>query len=137
MTRGAMPVDSANESLESRIRRTGASVRTSIQLVLIVSVVLSAAGCRILRAHAGPIAYVGDSAINAHIEIAFVQDPRIQAREIDVRTYQGKVTLDGTVDNVTMRRAAESIARSTPGVHSVVNHLKVGAVPGPEAQTRR
>jgi hyperosmotically inducible periplasmic protein len=112
-------------------------VRTSIRIVLIVSVVLGASGCRLLRAHAGPIAYVGDSSINAHIEIAFVQDPRIRASEIDVRTYQGTVTLDGVVETVAARRAAQSIAQSTPGVRSVVNHLKLADAAQVTAQSHR
>jgi hyperosmotically inducible periplasmic protein len=105
--------------------------------VVALSLILSAAGCRMLRAHEGPIAYVGDSGINAHIEIAFVHDPRIEAREIDVHTYQGTVTLDGTVDSTAMREAAERIAKATPGVRAVLDRLQIAHTAKSAEQARR
>lgn len=103
--------------------------------LLVAYLVLGASGCQTIRQHEGPIAYVGDSAINAHVEIALVRDPQIAAPEIDVQTYQGTVTLVGTVDSAAMKRAAERIARSTPGVRAVINRLKVAdtAAPVPPA----
>lgn len=93
--------------------------------LFLACLLLGASGCQTIRRHEGPIAYVADSAINAHVEIALVHDPRVAAPEIDVHTYRATVTLDGTVDSAEMKRAAERIARSTPGVRTVVNRLKV------------
>jgi osmotically-inducible protein OsmY len=103
-----------------------------MRALLLLAVVLGmagTAGCRMLRQHAGPAAYVDDSSINARVEIALVHDPDIEAREIDVHTYNGKVTLDGVVDSDAMKRGAESIARATPGVRSVESKLRVALPP--------
>lgn len=51
-------------------------------------------------------------------------DPRLDAREIDVRVQDGDVTLDGRVADRGARRLAEDIAAAVPGVRDVFNHLK-------------
>jgi osmotically-inducible protein OsmY len=107
-------------------------MRASLQLALAAILLLGASGCRVLREHEGPTAYVGDASINAHVEIALAQSPAVAAQEIDVHTYQGTVTLDGVVDSASMARRAEEITRGTPGVRSVVSRLQVaGATPRP------
>ena len=99
--------------------------RWAVQLAVAACLLASVAGCRILREYAGPAAYVGDSAIDARIEIALVHSPSVDAHQIDVQTYHGQVTLEGTVDTAAMKREAERIARAAPGVRSVENRLRV------------
>ena len=105
-------------------------MRALLQIALAAAVLLGTSGCRVLRAHEGPTAYVGDSTINARVEIALVQSPTIEAREIAVHTFQGTVTLDGVVDDASMAQRAEEITRATPGVKSVNSRLQVaGKIP--------
>lgn len=106
-------------------------MRAPLQIALAATILLGASGCRILREHEGPTAYVGDAAINASVEIALVHSPEIEAQEIDVHTFQGTVTLDGVVDSAAMARRAEQITRDTPGVRAVDSRLQVaGSAPG-------
>ncbi len=100
-------------------------MRALSQIALAAAVLLGTSGCRILRAHEGPTAYVGDSTINARVEIALVQSPTVEAREIEVHTFQGTVTLDGVVDSASMAQRAEQITSDTPGVKSVDSRLQV------------
>jgi osmotically-inducible protein OsmY len=53
-------------------------------------------------------------------------DPRLDAREIDVRVHDGDVTLEGRVEDRAARRLAEDIAAAVPGVRDVFNRLKTG-----------
>jgi hypothetical protein len=53
-------------------------------------------------------------------------DPRLDAREIEVRVHDGEVTLEGRVEHRGVRRLAEDIAAAVPGVRDVFNRLKTG-----------
>ena len=50
-------------------------------------------------------------------------DPRLDAREIDVRVEDGDVMLEGRVEHRAARRLAEEIAAAVPGVRDVFNRL--------------
>jgi osmotically-inducible protein OsmY len=53
-------------------------------------------------------------------------DPRIaDSAEIAVAGDGGIITLRGTVERFSQRRAAEHDARSVEGVYEVINHLKI------------
>ena len=52
------------------------------------------------------------------------EDPRLDARAIDVRVRDGEVTLEGQVEHRGARRLAEGIAAAVPGVRDVFNRLK-------------
>ena len=60
------------------------------------------------------------------ISDALYKDSRTHKEVIEVGYNQGVVTLTGNVKNAAVIQAAEEIARSQPGVISVVNELKVG-----------
>jgi osmotically-inducible protein OsmY len=53
-------------------------------------------------------------------------DPRLDAREIDVAVVDGEVTLEGVVSSRAARRLADAIADSVVGVRDVHNALHVG-----------
>lgn len=57
---------------------------------------------------------------------AFYYDPLVDSALTQVSVVNGVATLTGTVPTVGSRRIAEAVARSTPGVTSVVNELVVG-----------
>jgi hyperosmotically inducible periplasmic protein len=93
-------------------------------------------GCSLFRAHeAATTAYVGDTAITTRVKTALIKDPRIRASEIDVQTYQGRVTLNGVVDTADMAQRALDIARATAGVRTIDDKLTV-APPSTAANDR-
>ena len=66
-----------------------------------------------------------DSAITTKIKSKFVADSVVSVFNIGVRTYNGTVTLTGTVGSIAARNQAESIARGTKGVTAVNNLVTI------------
>ncbi len=129
--RRTIPVHSVRVLLVPGIAQRKPSMRTPLQIALAAGILLGASGCRLLQEHPGRTAYVGDSAINARVEMALVGNPQIEAQEIDVHTFQGTVTLDGVVDSASMAQRAEQITRTTPGVRAVDSRLQVASSSAP------
>jgi len=71
-----------------------------------------------------------NSPLESDVIARLEDDPRIaDSAEIAVVGDGGIVTLRGTVERLSQRRAAERDARSVEGVYEVINHLKVN-LPG-------
>lgn len=70
-------------------------------------------------------AVASDSAITTRIKKSYVADPVVSVFNIGVRTWEGTVTLSGTVGSYIARDQAESIAKSTSGVKAVNNHIVI------------
>ncbi|MGH8228476.1 MAG: BON domain-containing protein [Steroidobacteraceae bacterium] len=100
-------------------------MRPRVPLTLAAAALLGLSGCRLLAKHPAPTAFVGDAGLNAHVLIALVADPQVDAREIIVHTSQGTVVLEGVVDSAAMARSAVAAARAVPGVASVDDRLEV------------
>lgn len=67
-----------------------------------------------------------NSPLESDVIAQLEDDPRIaDSAEIAVAGDGGIVTLRGTVERFSQRRAAERDARSVDGVYEVINHLKV------------
>lgn len=66
-----------------------------------------------------------DIAIETRVVQALLSDPRTHVSVIEVINESGIVTLQGKVDHIEIRDAAQEIASSQPGVLSVVNALEV------------
>ena len=66
-----------------------------------------------------------DSAITTKIKGKYVADSVVSVFSIGVRTYNGTVTLTGTVGSVTARNQAETIAGGTKGVKAVNNLITI------------
>lgn len=66
-----------------------------------------------------------DSAITTKIKAKYVADSVVSVFNIGVRTWEGTVTLSGTVGSLGAREQAESIARGTNGVRAVNNVIVV------------
>ncbi len=64
-----------------------------------------------------------DSAISTRIRGKYVADDVVSVFNIGVRTYEGTVTLSGTVGSILARNRAESLARGTNGVQVVNNQI--------------
>jgi len=66
-----------------------------------------------------------DAAITASINSRYVKDTLVDALAIRVTTYQGVVTLQGSVRSQAAAARAVDLARSTPHVRRVVSRLTV------------
>ena len=66
-----------------------------------------------------------DATLTAKVKTAFSLSKRIPSGQISVDSDDGIVTLRGEVPSGEIRRLAESVARDTPGVVDVQNHLYV------------
>ena len=67
----------------------------------------------------------GDAALTAAVKTKLLADRSVSGLKIDVDTTNGVVTLTGSVNNATEKSEAVRIARSTDGVKSVRDNLKV------------
>ena len=67
-----------------------------------------------------------DALITSKIESKLAANPETNNFEIDVDTTDGRVRLSGLVETEEERREAEQLARTTDGVRSVDNELKLG-----------
>ncbi len=66
-----------------------------------------------------------DSAITTKIKGKYVADSTVSAFNVGVRTWEGTVTLTGTVGSYAARSQAEKLARETGGVVAVNNQIVV------------
>lgn len=66
-----------------------------------------------------------DSAVTTKIKGKYVADSVVSVFNIGVRTYEGTVTLTGTVGSMIARNQAEAIAKGTKGVKAVNNLIEV------------
>jgi hyperosmotically inducible protein len=69
---------------------------------------------------------VDDSTITTRVNHAMMKDKIVKARQIDVDTIGGHVTLTGAVATRNEAKRASQIAQSVPGVKSVSNNIQIG-----------
>ncbi len=70
-------------------------------------------------------AVAADTAITSSIKARFAADPAVSVFDIGVRTWNGTVTLTGSVGSIKARSTAEDIARATNGVSAVNNLIDI------------
>ena len=83
------------------------------------------AGYQLGKDERPPSVVASDSAITTKIKGKYVADSVVSVFNIGVRTWEGTVTLSGTVGSYVAREQAESIAKDTGGVKAVNNHIVV------------
>jgi len=76
-------------------------------------------------AQSSPPPTIHDAWITVRIQSKFFLNDQIRARNLDVDTAAGVVTLSGSVQDEQARAAALELARSTPGVLEVVDRLVI------------
>lgn len=69
---------------------------------------------------------VDDSTITTRVNHEMLKDPTVKARQIDVDTIGGNVTLTGVVATQNEATRATQIAQRVPGVKSVSNNIQIG-----------
>ncbi|HSL84371.1 MAG TPA: BON domain-containing protein [Thermoanaerobaculia bacterium] len=72
--------------------------------------------------------WIDDVMISSKVKSQLIANTLIRARDIDVSSSQGVVTLIGRVSSQAVKTDAERIARATKGVTDVNNELSVGKV---------
>lgn len=68
-----------------------------------------------------------DASITAAVKMKMADDELVKARNIDVDTDEGVVTLNGTVNSKAEEQKAIDLARSVDGVKNVISNLQVSA----------
>jgi len=74
-----------------------------------------------------------DSQLTSQVQSKLNEDSGLQGKPITVQTSGGVVTISGTVENETQRKAAARYASAIPGIREVVNNLETAsaaATPG-------
>jgi osmotically-inducible protein OsmY len=70
-------------------------------------------------------ANIDDAAITTRVKTALLNDPDVQAAQIDVDTFSGVVKLSGTVKSAGERDKAVALARRINGVKDVQSQLEI------------
>ena len=79
---------------------------------------------------------IKDSWITMKVHSQFVPEDALENSDIDVDTKAGVVTLNGTVASAAGKARAAAIAKSTEGVKSVTDNLRIAAAPDSTAAAR-
>lgn len=87
--------------------------------VLLLVVVL-ASGCA-----AKTSATTDDASLSTRVKIALLSDPQVGSLRLDVKTFQGVVTLSGTVRSQAEADQAIAAARTINGVRDVKSALRI------------
>lgn len=72
--------------------------------------------------------WIDDVMISSKVKSQLISNTLVRARDIDVSSSQGVVTLIGRVSSQAVKTDAERIARATKGVTDVNNELTVGKI---------
>ena len=94
---------------------------------LAISMFIAFTACAV---HA-PLVTRDDASITSDVQARLAADPQTKPFAITVDTKAGVVHVAGDVAKDADRQAVERIARAAPGVHSVENDVRYGAVPVP------
>ena len=95
-------------------------MRITNLLLVLVLLAPAAAGCgRTVSAT------IDDPTITTRVKVALLNDPVIRAERIEVNTFEGVVTLSGTVNSKQQEEKAISLARTIRGVKDVRSTLRV------------
>lgn len=66
-----------------------------------------------------------DATTTTRVKIALLNDARVGGLRLEVKTFQGVVTLSGTVKSKSDEQAAVAAARTIHGVREVKSELKI------------
>lgn len=104
------------------------TITSKLIRVLALSLVFSVAGCAGTPSQRSTGQYIDDATITSEIKAALIDSPYVDALDVDIETYRGKVQLNGFVNSESGRMQAEQIAIGVDGVKEVTNNLEVQKV---------
>jgi hyperosmotically inducible protein len=87
---------------------------------------LAIAGCASPTART-PVEAVDDAAIATKVKAKFVEDPAVKALNIKVDSRNGVVHLSGFAASAAEAEKAAQLARTTAGVKSVTNDIRLAS----------
>lgn len=74
----------------------------------------------------GPKGYTrSDERITEHVCDVLMEDPHVDASEIEVQVKNGEATLTGTVDHRSTKRRVEDLVEEISGIKAVQNNLRI------------
>lgn len=91
--------------------------------LLVAAVLSSFTACA-----AATVGTTDDATISTRVKIALLDDPATQLLRLDVRTFQGVVTLSGSVPSGMIEQRAVTVAKTISGVKGVKNQMTVGSM---------
>ncbi|AEC19543.1 transport-associated protein [Pusillimonas sp. T7-7] len=94
--------------------------------LMIMTAVLALSACAGDYSQRDAAQYTDDTSINTNAQAAVIGVPGVHANTMQVSTYEGVVTLRGTVDNQLAAQNAIQAARQVAGVKKVNYDIKVG-----------
>jgi osmotically-inducible protein OsmY len=97
--------------------RRGCSFRLQAE-VLVLILLLTGCAARTGRSN-------DDATTTTRVKIALLNDARVGGLRLEVKTFQGVVTLSGTVKSAADEQAAIAAARTIEGVRDVKSELKI------------
>jgi hyperosmotically inducible protein len=98
-------------------------VKAVVVGILFLVVAVGFFGCQTTGRTAGQ--FIDDVGIEAAIRAKFIEDPLVSPFTIHITSFEGEVTLTGSVDSGKAKRRAEKLAYSVKGVRKVNNHIKI------------
>ena len=93
--------------------------------VFVAVAFVSALGCAGTANRESTQEYVNDSWITTKVKAALIEDPQVKATEVNVESFMGVVQLSGFVSSDAAMDQAVRIARTTKGVTSVKNDMRI------------
>ena len=94
-------------------------------LFLVAAMILGLAGCATDGRQDSAGRVIDDTVITTKVKSAFVEDKKVSALNISVKTYNGVVQLSGVAADPQESWKAADIARHVEGVKSVSDQLMV------------
>jgi hyperosmotically inducible protein len=112
--------------------------RTSYALAVCAALALGVGGCAAFKdgnggnnvaaketSPRGPVTTISDATINGKVKSTLAADELVKARNINVDTVRGVVTMHGTVNSAAEKSQAINLAKKVEGVVEVKDNLKI------------
>ena len=93
--------------------------------LLPVTIVVALGACAGDATHRSTGRYIDDATITSQVKTKLIADEQVKARDINVETYKGVVSLSGFVESKTEANQAVALAEQVQGVKSVKDDLHV------------
>jgi hypothetical protein len=93
--------------------------------ILPVTLVVALGACAGDATHRSTGRYIDDATITSQVKTKLIADEQVKARDINVETYKGVVSLSGFVESKSEANQAVALAEQVEGVKSVKDDLHV------------
>lgn len=104
---------------------TTSKMRSHFLGMLLISLMIAAAGCASTKTSESTGEFIDDSAITANVKAALLADKETPGMSIQVETFKGRVQLSGFVNNEEQVKRAAEVAGRMKGVKQVINNITV------------